>query len=124
MAARPLYIPIAKNYAAAPGAGSGLVQQWVYIVPAGKIARLYHSFYLIDVNAAAANTLAAIVKVSIGGVLMTVGELTTAGNANSATLTLVHWIDLNAGDSVSGNTVNTGAANPVIIVNAIIREYQ
>ncbi len=118
-----LYLPIILSYQAAPGAGSGIVTQWTYTVPAGKWAELLQSFVLIDANAAAANTLAGFVQAVINGVAMRVNSLSAAGAVNHAANSEEHRIHLSEADTVSGVTFNGSAVNPAIHVSAMVKEY-
>lgn len=118
------FIPRAQSFSGAPAAGSGAVVQYTYTVPVGLRAVLVHAFVQGANNAAAANTIFANIQVTIGGTVVSVLRLNISGSANFIFAQYQPMIDLRAGDTVQGFTVNIGAVNPTMVIMSVVREYQ
>lgn len=119
-----LFTPIAQSFTGVSNAASGAVNRWIYTVPALKRAILVYSFLNLPASANAVNTMGARVVCTIGGIIFQPVRI-----FNQAVLTaeISEWassvIDLQAGDTVQGTTINNGANNATITIQAVIREY-
>lgn len=118
-----LFAPVAKDANLVVAAGSGTVARWAYTVPAGKRAVLTHGFVRINGNANAANTTQADIICSINGTTITALFINNSGGAADVAVSGRLEIDLEAGDSATGRSINTGAGGVTMQIRAVIREY-
>lgn len=123
MASTLLFALLPQTFNAATVAGSGTVTRWTYTVPAGKRAIVRHCSIVIAANANAANTTQATIRASIGGVLNRLLSLDGSASANQASKEIACACTLYAGDTLNGLSVNTGAGNVVMVIEAQIEEY-
>src|SRR5262245_17257223 len=118
-----LFQGVSQDFNAAAAAIGGNVVRWTYTVPARKRAILTDVSLVIAERANAANTTQATIRCTINGVLTRSITLDGSGSANQASKERVCNTDLFAGDTVTGVSVNNGAAGVVMVIDANIREY-
>lgn len=121
-----LFVPRALDFNGAVAAGSGAIIRWTYTVPAGKRAEITHCYCEAQDNANAVNTTFADIFAIIGGVAITIAKQYNDGAGNNTltpNISVSSVVPLQAGDTVSGRTTNTGAGGVTMFVRAVIREF-
>ncbi len=123
MASTLLFVQVPQTGNQTVLAGSGSVTRWTYTVPAGKRAIVRHVSVLINGNANVAATTQATIRVTIGGVIYRLITIDNSGVANLNSKELSLQVTLYPGDTCTGLTINAGAGNVLMIVDAQIEEY-
>lgn len=121
-----LFLPVIQSFTGIVAAGSGVVNQWVYTVPAGKRSIIRDVFCEVVDNANAVNTTWCDIFITIGAPSHTIVRQYNDGAGNN-TLTpnigrQTH-IELPSGAGMTGRTTNTGAAGVSMVVRAFLEEY-